>query len=255
MDGREIRQTLLTVIHEKANDGPNLQSRIVLIETARRLGILGDLEAEQALLTYWHDLFRTGYVAWGYKVESADPPFLHITEQGRRALAHLSRDPMNPDGYMTYLNSLGSLAPIPQAYITEALKTYVADCHKATAIMVGGAAESIILQLRDALISGMKRKGETIPAALTDWKIKTILDAMGNQLQTKKGSMPKHLFEAFEANWPAFTLQIRTARNDVGHPTSVDPVTQERVHASLLIFPELARLAFDIEKWITEYYA
>ncbi len=35
-----------------------------------------------------------------------------------------------------------------------------------------------------------------------------------------------------------------------GHPTSVEPVTPDTVHASLLIFPELARLANSLAHWV-----
>jgi hypothetical protein len=35
----------------------------------------------------------------------------------------------------------------------------------------------------------------------------------------------------------------------VGHPVSVDPVTPDTVHASLLIFPELATLAEALFQW------
>jgi hypothetical protein len=62
--------------------------------------------------------------------------------------------------------------------------------------------------------------------------------------------MVKPLAESFSAYWPAFAEQIRGARNDAGHPASVDPVTPETVHAALLIFPELARLAKALEAWI-----
>ncbi len=49
-----------------------------------------------------------------------------------------------------------------------------------------------------------------------------------------------------QANWSPLALQIRSARNDAGHPLNIDPVTADSVHASLLVFPELARLAKDL---------
>jgi hypothetical protein len=58
--------------------------------------------------------------------------------------------------------------------------------------------------------------------------------------------MSKKLAETFEAYWPAFTQQICVARNEAGHPTSIEPVTQDVVHASLPILPELARLACEV---------
>lgn len=62
--------------------------------------------------------------------------------------------------------------------------------------------------------------------------------------------MPLGLKEAFESYWSASTQQIRAARNDVGHPADIEPVTPETVQASLLIFPELAKLAIDLRNWL-----
>jgi hypothetical protein len=74
-------------------------------------------------------------------------------------------------------------------------------------------------------------------------------------ITAKKNLLPAALFERFEANWPAFTHQIRTARNEAGHPVTVEPVTAEEVHAALLIFPELATLAKQVQEWIRTNYS
>jgi hypothetical protein len=65
--------------------------------------------------------------------------------------------------------------------------------------------------------------------------VKTVLDALYDLLDARKGSFPKKLREEFDAYWLAFAQQIRTGRNDAGHPSSVDPVTEEGVHASYLV--------------------
>ena len=49
--------------------------------------------------------------------------------------------------------------------------------------------------------------------------------------------------------------QIRMARNEAGHPKSIDAVTPETVHASLLIFPELAKLCHELRSWISKSYS
>jgi hypothetical protein len=146
------------------------------------------------------------------------------------------------------------LNPITLSYINEALRTYRADCYKATAVMIGGAAESIVLELRDALTTRLGTLGHPIPSDLNDWRIKHILDTIEKILTPKKPLMPHDLGEAFDSYWPAFTGQIRTARNDAGHPISVDPVTPTTVHASLLIFPELAKLASTLIIWTISSY-
>jgi hypothetical protein len=120
--------------------------------------------------------------------------------------------------------------------------------------MVGAAAESVVLNLRDALVTQHDRLGKARPSGLDDWRIKRILDRVEGLLAGQRESMPRQLFEAFESYWPAFTQQVRVARNAAGHPTSVDPVEQDTVQASLLIFPELVKLATELDEWIAKGY-
>lgn len=251
----DIRKVMLEVISEHSKQKHSLQSESILHETAKRLNICNNIEAEQAILTFWHDLLRSGQIAWGYNLCNPNPSFCHLTAQGRKTLEHYSRDPVNPDGYLAYLNSLGCLNSVARSYIEEALKTYNSNCFKATAVMIGAASESLVLQLRDALISRMNALGHSVPAGLNDWKMKKILDSIDKVLEIKKSNMPTKLCEAFDAYWPAFVHQIRTVRNDAGHPTSVDTVTQESVHASLLIFPELFKLFLELEAWINTSFS
>ena len=96
----------------------------------------------------------------------------------------------------------------------------------------------------------MTSLGKPVPKTMSDWRIKTVSDALHSFFTGHKEKFKRELNEPFEAYWSAFALQIRTTRNDAGHPTSVDPVTPEAVHASLLIFPELARLANSLSQWV-----
>ena len=100
----------------------------------------------------------------------------------------------------------------------------------------------------------MTSAGRTVPANLQNWKIKPVLDALQTELDAQKRHMPKSLAEVFQPYWPAFTQQIRTVRNDVGHPNSIDPVTPDTVHAALLVFPEVAKLATQLVNWIPTHY-
>jgi hypothetical protein len=254
VEGANIRAVVLEVIDGLSKQNTYLQSGGVLQEATRRIG-RRDLQTEQVLLTVFYDLFRTGYLSWGYNLANANPPFFHVTALGRQALALRSRDPANPDGYLAHLRSLAAIGPITDSYITEALNTFNAACFKATAVMVGAAAESLVLGVRDTLLARLQALGHSVPPGLSDWRAKRILSTLETMIATKKAALPAPLFERFEANWPAFTHQIRTARNEAGHPVSVEPVTAEEVHGSLLIFPELATLAKQIEAWISTGYS
>ncbi len=252
MTGEEMRAVLLDIVRQRA-DSHTLQAGAVIGEAAERLGIRNDLRQEQALLTFWSDLFRTGYLAWGYNLSNIDPPFCHITEQGRRALANFSRDPANPAGYMSYLDSRVTLNPISASYVKEALATYNAGQFKAAAVMVGAAAEATVLALRDALRDKLQATGGSKIPDLDDWRIKRVLGAIESFFVARGNDLPRPLLEAFEAYWSAFTHQIRLARNDAGHPSSIEPITPDTVQASMLIFPELAALARGLQSWVDQH--
>lgn len=251
---QEIRQVLLEEIAaaqpRNLLDG-SLQQNAVLTRVSQRLNIINDIELEQVVLAEWYWLFNTGYLAWGYNLTNSNPPFCHVTALGKNALETLSRDPGNPAGYLAYLHSLAPLNQVAMSYLTEGLNCYIGGHYKAAAVMLGGASESVILELRDHLIQCLEELGEPVPQKLADWRVKAVLDELQEFIDARKGSLPRKSREEFSAYWPAFTQQIRAVRNDAGHPSSVDPVSPESAHASFLVFPLLAQLAARLHEWIS----
>jgi len=261
MDGQQIRATLLDVVNEYASGrGYSLQRDTVLEEASRRLNIRGSGQerAQQALLTVWSDLFREGYLAWGTDINNVKPPFCHVTDRGRTFLRNVSHDPANPDGYLHYLASHVSLNPIANSYIAEAVRCYNNMCYKATAVMIGCAAESVVLEVRDTLRDRLISTGKIGSLSskeqhnLDSWMIKTVLDTISTIIGGYKAQMDRSLAEAFATNWPGLTGNIRVIRNDAGHPTNVDPVTPEMVHAALLMFTFQAQLAANLIAWVPQ---
>ena len=250
----DIRGILLTVISEqtpKGADSGSLQSGGVLQETAKRIGAFHNRELEQALLSQLHDLFRTGYLAWGFNISNPNPPFFHVTSAGQRLLEQLTRDPGNPASYRAHLYSIASVNDVAKSYLEEAVDCYASGLYKASAVMVGAAAESLILELRDSLVAKLQTMVTKPPKDIEDWRVKRVLDAMHGFFSSQKSNLPSELRNEFEAYWAAFAQQIRAVRNEVGHPSSVAPVTSDTVHASLLILPELAKLQNKLVRWVT----
>lgn len=253
IDMSRIRQVVLETVERER--GGNLQTASVLHTALDTLGLQRNIQIEQAMLTIWHDLFRTGYLAWGLDFGNPNPPHCHVTEQGRRTLQNLTRDPANPAGYLAHLTAVTTLNPIARSYLDEALKTYNTDSYKAAAVMIGAAAESMTLELRDALLQQIKHLNLTPSRDLQDWRLKRIVDALSKEFNSHRNQMSAEMAESVEQYWPAFTGQIRKVRNDAGHPSSIEPVTHEAVQASLLIFPELAILIRTLITWVSEYYS
>jgi hypothetical protein len=258
-----IRDIILTEIRKAEqvakNGGPTMQQGSVLQAAANELkksraGAQPSQyltpELELALLTEWGELFRTGLVAWGLNLSNPNPPFFHLTGRGLQALANATRDPSNPFGYLRNVDAKASLNPVARSYLIEGLECYAAGFFKEGAVMVGGAAESLIVELAEIAKQRLTALGKNIPKPLNDWRVKIVTDGVRDLLENQKDALPKDLREPFEAYWPAFVQQIRSARNDAGHPTSIDPVTPDTVHASLLIFPELAQLTERLKNWM-----
>lgn len=135
-------------------------------------------------------------------------------------------------------------------FCAEYLDQFFDGRFKASAVMTGCSAESVILRLRDLTVDKLNSLGRTIPRELTDWRVKTVSDGLHDFFDANSAAFSRQVREPFEAYWAAFSQQIRTTRNAAGHPVSVDPVTPDSVHASLLIFPELARLATALSNWV-----
>ena|SRR5579862_3061669 len=253
-----IREALLKEVTAQSTPGPrlmpNLQQGSVLEAVAVAFGARHNQDLEQAILTQWADLFRTGMLAWGLNLANPDPPYFHLTERGRQALQNLTRDPSNPAGYLRHLSTVVNLEPVATSYLSEGLECYVAGLFKAAAVMVGGAAESMVLTLRDQTVRKLLSVQKPVPNGMNDWRFKTLSDAVRKFFEANARDLDRELRETFEAYWPAFTQQIRAVRNDAGHPASVDPVTPDTVHASLLIFPELAKLSASLARWVIEEF-
>lgn len=249
----EIREVILAAAAKLRPASPSdgsLQLNTLFIEVKRQLGDHIGIQIEQEVLTQWHELLRTGYFAWGLNLGNPSAPFFHFTERGARAVERLSRDPGNPTGYIRHLQSVASLNPIADSYLREGLDCYVAGLHKAAAVMLGGASESLVLELRDATVTSLRARGAAVSKRLQDWRVKALLDELHEFLDARKASFPPGVREEFEAYFLAFAQQIRSTRNDAGHPSSVDPVTEQSVHASFLMFPELARLNTALIGWV-----
>jgi len=249
----DIREVILTVVqeHERQTARGSLQQGLVLNEVARRLGVAHIVtDHHVAILTLWNDLFRSGYLGWGLDLSNPNPPFFHVTDRGRKVLERISRDPGNPAGYLRHLHSVASINPVAQSYLSEGLECFATGLYKAAAVMLGNAAESIVLEVRDTTMTRTAALGIAPPKDVGDLRLKRILGGLNAFLASRASSMPYDLREAFGAYWPALTHQIRVTRNDAGHPANVESVSEAGVHASFLLFPDLAQHATQLNAWV-----
>lgn len=250
----KIRQKLLETVKaqiERNNRSlpiqTNLQSNVIFRQVAEHFGITHNTTYEQMILSVFQGLMNTGHFAWGYNLANPNPPFFHVTDQGIKSLENLSRDPCNPSEYLRYIDSICQLDDIEHSYINEAISTFNAGHHKSAAVMIGATAECLILKLRNA----MNQKHTKPPKGLSDWKAKTIFNTLKTILDKYINNMSSDLRDEYNAYWPAFNEQIRRTRNDAGHPENISSFKFEDVHASLLMFPNVAKLTTHLLEFIS----
>ena len=118
--------------------------------------------------------------------------------------------------------------------------------------MIGAAAESSILEIRDGVVDKLKPAEQPVLSQLNNLSIKTVTDGLAQVFERINKKANRELRDKFDAHWGALTHEIRTTQNDAGHPASIDPVTPESVLSSLLLFPVLASLCGDLLKWSVE---
>lgn len=205
-------------------------------------------EEEEAILTHWQDLFRTGLMAWGINLSNPDHPFCHLTDRGNAAVAKASRHPANRAGYLRHLDSLGELDPIARSYVEEALDCYALGLNKAGAVMTGCASEHLALQLSRKLQARFSEMSSRSRKNLNAIQAGSLMRELHRCLDER---LPKgKLRELFEPWWRMLTHQIRCARNEAGHPNTLDPITPELLESLLLQLPALVKVVFEISEWV-----
>ena len=249
MDRDRAREMLLTVVEDQAARYSQVRTSPVLQETATRLRAEGNEVDEPALLTLWYDLFRAGVISWGRSLSSPDLPLAHLTDHGRRTLEHRSRDPANPTGYLATVDGIVPTGTLARSYLDEALQTYAVGCYRAAAVMVGGAAEALALDLRDALAARLDALGVQAPQGLGDTGIRCLREALARAVEARRATVDPALMDRFTVYWP-LSEHLRFTRTDTGRPARMEPVSAQVVHAALLLFPEYARLVADLQAWI-----
>jgi hypothetical protein len=257
----EIRQKLLASLDEFGMPGPgrSLPHVGALVRRVVPEGTYPDNDTDREVLEAISELFRTGILGWGATTSRIEggtgpgsaPPFFHVTKRGLQVAAQPSRDPSDPDGYLEGLRTTSPLDPVTESYIAEALHTYSAGCFKSAAVMVGAAAERLILNLRDAVAARITTLGKTPPKLLMDWRIKTVRDELTNIFgqPAQQAAMSKDMRPRYEMYWPSLSESLRQSRNAAGHPVEIDPISPELAHGNLLVFPIFASVVAELTAW------
>jgi len=256
-----VMQTVLDAIMEKSRGGIDC---FKATELQKAIG--KKIKNPRDLMITWSELLRNGVIALANPDEACGEcqaaAHYFVTDQGRMTLEHAGRDPVNPNGYMAYLDAEVRIDNVTRGYVEEALKTYSACCYKATAVMIGAAVENLVLGLRDELATQLTAMGQKPPSKIHDRQIKRVLDGIADIILADLQSEAKRtnnndlrkLHEDADSKLYPIASEFRKIRNNAGHPASLDPINPADVHCNLLLFPAAAKLISRLKKWVTKFY-
>jgi hypothetical protein len=188
-----------------------------------------------------------GDQAWGW-------PFYRLTEYGKMVVNDREYQPYDPDGYLSRLKKeIPAVDEVVLRYLEEGLTCYRQYLLLAAAVMIGCAAEKVMLLLVDAFgraISDTKAK-EKYEKEIASWLISRKYEALWKRLESLAGQLPSGLGDNLHVILDRVFDLIRTTRNDAGHPTGKQ-IEREAVYANLLLFPGYSKRVYGLIGYLSK---
>jgi hypothetical protein len=199
-------------------------------------------------------LILEGIYTPGNGWQSPNLPFLHATEYGQHCFAAGEVLPHDPDGYLLRLNAdCPSIDSTVFLYLGEALQTFRAGNHLATAVMIGVAAEQMLLNLVAAVCGALdtQQKQDKFRQETSGKKAKQQHDQLMGRLRVASPQLPRSVSSNLEQHLGGIFDLIRRTRNDSGHPTG-RKLERHETNALLLLFPIYCRTAYELMDWLNQ---
>ncbi len=186
--------------------------------------------------------------------DSANPnlPFFRITDYGEMVLKTERFVPHDPTGYLDEIKSVkGSvLTKVAITYIEESLRCFNSGCHVASVLLLGVAAESVFLNLCNAIQSSLKNSND-IKKLDGGLSVKTKHRWVVQRYQDLPSVVRREkLPESIDMTLTSLYDLIRRQRNDLGHPQDKPPkLSREQAFIVFKLFPEFVRDIEDLAKY------
>lgn len=199
----------------------------------------------------WELTFQ-GIIVPGFDSGSqASFPWFKLTDWGKHSLELGEYLPYDATLFLERLHKeVPTVDKLIVLYITEALKCFRFGVFIAAAMMVGVAAEQMILVLKEAVSSRLdsaekKRKFD----AEARETIKRVYTAIWKRLEPVREQMPDGLSEAIGVELTAIFEMVRRTRNEAGHPTGKN-IERHEAEALLLLFPTHIKTVCAVVEWL-----
>ena len=193
-------------------------------------------------------LLQQGIIRWGLNRSNLNPPFMAITEYGRKVLESDEPTPYDPDGYLSNIKNKVSLDETAELYLVECMQTFQRGNYLSSAVMLGVAAEAIFNLVYDAFIESLKStkmKGEFEKLRGTA-RTKRRIDLVTEVIRVKgKEDFPKNMVDEFGSKTEPILNLIRRLRNDVGHPTGIK-IERMEMYTNMMLFRVYCEASYNL---------
>lgn len=189
----------------------------------------------------------------GGSAGSPELPLFQVTEWGKRCLESGEFTPYDTGIYIERLKAkVIHVSPTVLRYLTESLKCFRAASYLGSAVMLGVAAETVLLSLKDAIHAALdtQTKKNRFAVATNGRPAKRVYEEIRRRLdplmQQISGDLGK---EDITAELAGIFDLIRKTRNEAGHPTGRQ-VEREEAFALLQLFPSYCDVSYAVISWL-----
>jgi hypothetical protein len=195
-----------------------------------------------------------GVIAPGIGLHSsgANLPFFSITDFGREVLLAGRAIPHDPDGYLAEIRVRGKTCvdAVAAGYIEEALCCFARSCYTASVLLLGVAAEAVILKACELIVDAsadptVRKVYDSLPGVVKQRHRWSVEQYNALPPKVRREALPDGLDVTLTS---AYDL-IRRQRNDLGHPQAIPPAI-DRQHA-FVFFQVFLTVVKDLEAFAT----
>jgi hypothetical protein len=197
--------------------------------------------------TLW-ECFRQGLIAPGQRDGDWTYARFSRTEQGDRIVAATGVTVYDPGSYLHALNTAHPLDEVEQRFVTQGMAAFRQQLFDAAVVMVGCAAEHLLVALGDALIVKSPASEQKVQNALRKQvsdQIKYFEGALAGQ------DLPPELERTRADRFRFLASIIREVRNEGGHPIA-QPVDRETCEVAFSLYRHYRQWAYSVVAALTQ---
>jgi hypothetical protein len=207
--------------------------------------------SEKIVAVVW-ELIIEGVYTPGSSVQHPNLPAVRVTEYGQKCFDAGELTAHDPDDYLRRLKTAcPSIDDITLLYTGEALDTFRVGKHLASTVMIGVAAENMLLRLVGAVHAALNtpQRQSKFERNTKGKKAKTQHDEVLARLRSPATPLPTEIESVLTQHIDGIYDLIRRTRNEAGHPTG-KRMERYETHALLLLFPTYCKTVHDLMEWL-----